>query len=45
MGWEKIFVSDGTDGTSKIYQQFILFNTKNKQPNQKGAEDLRRHFF
>ena len=29
---------------SKIYKQFISSISKNKQPNQKMAEDLNRHF-
>ena len=45
--WEKIIAKETTDKEfiSKIYKQLIQLNTrKNKQPNQKGDEDLNRHF-
>ena len=47
--WEKIFANNATDKglISKIYTQFIQLNIKQskiKQPNQKRAEDLNRHF-
>ena len=47
MHWEKIFANSETDKglIPRIYKQLIQFNNKtNKQPNQKMAEDLSRHF-
>ena len=45
MIWEKIF-ADVTDKglISKIHKQLIKISIKDKQLNQKWAEDLNRHF-
>ena len=45
--WEKIIASETTDKglISKIYQQLILFNTRQtSNPIKKWGKDLNRHF-
>ena len=44
--WEKIFAKDTSDKglISQVRKQLMQFNTIKRQPNQKMAEDLNRHF-
>ena len=44
--WEKAFANDakGKGLISRIHKQHIQLNKNKKQPNQKVAEDLNRHF-
>ena len=44
--WEKIIVNEATDKEliSKIYKQLLQLNFRNKQPSQKWAKELNRHF-